>query len=157
MRYKLPDNLWTWAWRSSFLAQGEETRSDGGIILPSRKPDDRDAIAHFSRLDDSGDEQSWLWLFPDKSQAVALRMAADYVGDPQMSAISQALPRGPSDQVQPCTVLNVPLEWIRSAIPDDIHEVWIGFDWRGYSRDFALRAATDAILSAQEFRSIAGR
>lgn len=51
----------------------------------------------------------------------------------------------------------MPLDWLYFNIPDDIHEVWVGFDYRKFAQDRSLRASADYVFSVEDFKAIAAR
>ncbi|NER81435.1 MAG: hypothetical protein F6K42_18085 [Leptolyngbya sp. SIO1D8] len=158
MQYRLPDPLFTWAWSGAMLALAEQSehKSAGGIYLP-HKADDLDAVAHFSRLLDDGQERSWLWLFPDLQQAVSLRMCSQQTVDLEMDLIAQTLPTAAPGEREICFICKIDLDWLLPLIPESIREVWVGFHWKRYVQDRNLRVCTDAVLEMEDFKAIATR
>lgn len=158
-RYSLPSPLFSWAWTSEYLAQTAERPS--GLILPSTalpRPDP--AFCHFSQMRDTG-EFSWLWFFPDRHQAAALRiMQAMPVRDDLAELVQLTVPREmPGCQNQPTFLQVVDAAYLSNLPLRDlgIDEVWIGFDYRRYIGDRNARASVEVALPAEEFCTVARR
>ena len=89
-------------------------------------------------------------------EAVSLRMCPQYASGPEMDLIQQTLPTVPGKQ-DLCDICSINLAWLRPLIPDDIQEVWIGFNYHQYVQDRNLRACTQAVMSAEDFKELAAR
>lgn len=138
----------SWAWTAEHVAAVE--RSHSPLILPNT-PAAEPALVHFSRMGTDGEQISWLWLFNDKAEAIALRTLPQFCQGSEIDLIEATIP----DSKDVALTL-VPSQWLRH-IPDDIHEVWIGFDWRRYKMDRSLPFATRTRMSAEEFMGLVRR
>lgn len=158
-RYSLPSPLLSWAWTPEYLALTAERPS--GLILPSTAlPQPDPAFCHFSQMRDTG-EFSWLWFFPDRQQAAALRiMQAMPVHDDLAELVHLTVPQEMPGCQGPPTFLQVVDAAYLAGLPlreMGIDEVWIGFDYRRYIGDRNARAATELALPAEEFCTVARR
>lgn len=158
--FKLPDPLVSWAWSADYLAKSQET-SPSGLILPTTSTDDRPAFVHFSKMADGG-EKSWLWLFPDPREALALRTLQVTPGlknDPLAQLVALTIPRLVPDCPRATYVQVVDVAHLGGLPLEEmgIHEVWIGFDYTKYAADRIPALSTQACLSAAEFCAIARR
>lgn len=160
--HKLPPTLYSWCWTARLLQSCQDgfTQTDGGIFLPSSEPvDDSPAMVHFSQLQPEGGQFSWLWLFPDLEEATRLRLLLNFPAniDPADYGLLEAvLPSAAPGEPDPCFVQSLDVEWLRRVIPDDVHEVWVGFDFKTYVSDLNLRLAATVYL-VEEFTAIAAR
>jgi hypothetical protein len=154
------DHYYCWAWTPELVAAKEKSdrRADSMLILPDSpawldKPTEA-AIAHFSILKD-GEEYSWLWLFQDQNEAIALKILPDFLGedDPDATMITSTLPPTPPGERSGVYLQPVPATWLKDWQLQElgVHEIWIGFDFRKYRSDRNLRVATTNILSTEEF------
>ena len=152
--YKLPDTVYAWQWNPEILPD-EETKTEGGIILPGKPTDNRPALAHFSRMVGTGVPRSWLWLFRDPVSAIALRMLAKhyYAYFTDLQLIADTLPEGGS------VVRKLPLEFIQKQPLEalEVHEVWVGFDRSLYLKNFDLALSCEAIMPTKDFLAVAAR
>lgn len=162
MNYKLPPELWSWAWTSRLIRSRSDDveMSPGGILVPRTEPvDDTPAIAHFAEMSPEGAEIAWLWLFASPNEARQLRLLQQFstrVEPRDINLIGDTLPMAPPGEPDPCYLQNVPVSWLAENLPPDIREVWIGFNFKSYVSDRKLRFSAQ-ILSATEFRAIAAR
>ena len=158
MAYKLSDPLFSWAWTPQYLAKLEEPRSPSGLILPqSTLPDP--AFCHFSQMRIDR-EFSWLWFFPSEKEAAALRLLQDFpLNDDLAELVSLTIPKSLPDCHTPTYLALVDRRWLaRMPLRElGIDEVWVGFDYRAYVKDRSPRAATTAVLSAEEFCTVGAR
>jgi hypothetical protein len=145
----------SWAWTAQHVAAigAAERQRETGLILPPQVESDRTHLAHFSTLRD-GEQYSWLWLFDNAYEAVAVKQLPSHLSDddPVGDLIGATLP-DESLHGQTCYLQSVPRSWFKQ-IPFaelGIHEIWFGFKWKVFCEDRSLRAATSDILSAEEF------
>lgn len=156
--YKLPDPLYSWAWTPEYLAKQEQPQSPSGLILPSSTLPDP-AFCHFSQMR-IGKEFSWLWFFPDRQQAAALRVMQSLpIHDDLAELVALTIPRELPDCHTPTYLALVDQHWLARLPLQDlgIDEVWVGFDYRAYARDKNPRAAVSEVLSAEEFCAVGRR
>lgn len=156
------ETYFTWAWTPYRVNKAEQTarERESAIILPNQPSwqlSDESAIAHFSQLRD-GDEYSWVWLFPDQPQAVALRLLPRFLpeDDPASTLISSTLPGDRPGQPKECYLQELPADWLSRCglLEEGIKEIWLGFNYRHFVKDRNLRAATSEVLSTDEFLSL---
>ncbi len=149
--YQLPSPLFSWAWSAQFLSLA--TESESGLILLGQQQKEP-AYCHFSRLSAEGEEESWLWLFPDTRQAASLRlMQRINIDDRLRDLVELTIPMSLPDCTYPTYLQVVDLDHLRRAPLEEsgIVEVWIGFDYRKYASDRRMRAAVDTVLPTSEF------
>ena len=139
----------------------EQADKPQGLILPftviANQPEP--AFCHFSQMRPEG-EFSWLWLFPSRQQAAALRIMQSLpVNDLLAELVQATIPRSLPDCPTPTYLQEVDVNYLASLPLLDlgIHEIWIGYDFKKYLGDRNPRAAVDLVLSAEEFCGVASR
>jgi hypothetical protein len=159
LHYKLPEPLYSWAWSAEYLAKVEpEPTTPGGLLLP-RSAAPEPAFCHFSQLRDGG-EFSWLWFFPDPRQATALRLMQTMpVQDSLAELVQLTIPRELPDCHRPTYLQLVDQRYLGDLPLREmgIDEIWIGFDHARYANDRSPRAATELVLTAEDFCQVARR
>jgi hypothetical protein len=141
----------SWAWTPRLVQEKE--KHDSLLLNPIGSLEPEAAIAHFNILR-NGVEYSWLWLFSDAREAVALRLFPNFLPpeDDMGTLIKATLPPDRAGQPQNCYLQIVPLQWLLTwdLLGNDIQEVWFGFDFRKFKLDRNLRSCTNLILGAEE-------
>jgi hypothetical protein len=139
----------------------EQADKPQGLILPftaiPEKPEP--AFCHFSQMRPEG-EFSWLWFFPSRQQAAALRIMPSLpVNDLLAELVQSTIPRSLPDCPTPTYLQEVDVGYLGSLplLELGIHEIWIGYDFKKYISDRNPRAATDLVLSAEDFCGVAHR
>lgn len=161
MPWKLPDTLYSWAWRANALPSDTPaySRSPGGLLLPMGMAEQEDALAHFNRLVD-GQELAWLWLFLRPEEGLQLRLLADFEGPVSQEVvqlIESALPKPAPGQPDPCFLQPIPMDWLKTVVqPDQIQQIWIGFDFSQFVSKRGLTASTE-VIPVEDFVAIAAR
>lgn len=143
----------SWAWTPWQVTQ-QERQESSKLILPGdyqwrADPAQSDAaLVHFSMLTD-GDEVSWLWLFSEMKEALALRALPEFAAGGEVDLIEVTIPNDPKR----CYLQHVPGRWLLDLPLADngISQVWYGFDYRKYIQDRSLRVASKQ-YSLEEFQ-----
>ena len=156
----MTDIYYSWAWTPHHVAEMEKAEASQSaetslLILPEQhKPPPTDsALCHFSAFK-NGEQHSWIWLFLDQPQAIALRLLPNYLDeDDQVSNLITATlpPRTPGNP--PNTYLQViPKQWLMNwNLPElGIAEVWVGFDHHRFRFSRLLEKSCEQ-YSVEEF------
>lgn len=156
MSKNLPDYWYTWAWTPERCSQS--IQEDSPIVLPDRYSGDfqEGAIAHFSRLEESGTPINWLWLFEIPSEAISLRVAPSLLSDddPMATLIEATLPQRIPNSPSPIGLIYFPRKWLREIDLSEIQEVWLGFDYHQLPNCTSLHQ-TSQRYSLEEFMQYA--
>ena len=146
-----PDYWTTWVWTPYHVEQQERQERSGLILpegtrfLPQPEREVTPAITHFSRLSETGEEISWLWLFQDAREPIYLRLLPERLpdSDPVGSLIEATLPPRNPNEPPRLRLATVPHKWLVTLDLTPVQEIWVGFDIQTFLHYRSLeRAAT---------------
>jgi hypothetical protein len=156
-----PDSYYSWGWSPYYVKEAEKKeKNDTGLILPEwvemnqLNPDNEAAIVHWSTIKD-GAQYSWLWLFEEVREAVALRAITEFLPDDSNRALIEAtIPKDVPGQPKLCYVQQIPRQWLLDwpLIEAGIHEVWLGFDYKKFKEVWELKLCAQ-VFSVEEFQA----
>lgn len=169
MPYTLPEHLITWAWtpyRVAIAAKQDSNLTDLELPLDVFNPEEEAAAVHFASIKD-GLPFNWLWLFPSKEEAIALRLLpwgvekGVFSDSPEISLIEATIPRkglqiGLPREIE---ILGFPCTWYADMLDrydpmfggERIQQVWIGFNLKQFKAVQTLIGSVSAVLEVDEF------
>jgi hypothetical protein len=148
----IPETLFSFYWTAKHVS--EVLAQDSPLLLPHDVAlQAEESFVHFSKLSETGDHISWMWLFRDRVEASRLRRMgldpdfARFAPIDVRELIGATMPRGTVALIEfvPSLLADIP------TLSETVQEIWLGFDSMRLAKDRCLRSSAHDIFSVEEF------